>query len=113
MLADIEGGGYISRIWSATSCPGHVKIIIDGEVVIDLPFTDYFNCNSEPFNYKNLVYENAARGKNNYVPISFSKSCKVVAYGGFGDTGWGKYYHINYTVFPEGTRVESIFESRI
>jgi len=108
LLADITGGGYISRIWSATSGPGHVKVIVDGEVVIDLPFTDYFNCNSEPFNYKNLVYEDAARGKNNYIPISFSQSCKVVAYGGFGDTGWGKYYHINYTVFPEGTRVESM-----
>ena len=108
LLADITGSGYISRIWSATSGPGHVKVIVDGNVVIDLPFTDYFNRNSEPFNYTNLVYEDAARGKNNYVPISFSKSCKVVAYGGFGDTGWGKYYHINYTVFPEGTRVESM-----
>jgi len=112
LIADITGAGYISRIWSATSGPGHVKIYIDGETepTIDLPFTDFFNCNSEPFVYDNLVYggadADAARGKNNYVPITFSKSCKVVAYGGFGDDGWGKYYHINYTLFPDGTKVE-------
>lgn len=108
LIADITGAGFISRIWSATSGPGHVKIFIDGssEPVIDLPFADYFNRTAEPFVYNNLVYEDSARGKNNYVPITFSKSCRVVAYGGFGDDGWGKYYHINYTLFPEGTEVE-------
>lgn len=112
LIADITGAGYISRIWSATAGPGHVKIYIDGETepTIDLPFTDYFNCNSAPFVYENLVYggadADAARGKNNYVPITFAESCKIVAYGGFGDDGWGKYYHINYTLFPIGTEVE-------
>lgn len=112
LIADITGAGYISRIWSATAGPGHVKIYIDGETepTIDLPFTDYFNCKSAPFVYENLVYggadADAARGKNNYVPITFAESCKIVAYGGFGDDGWGKYYHINYTLFPIGTEVE-------
>lgn len=108
LIADIQGAGFISRIWSATSGPGHVKIYIDGEATptIDLAFTDYFNCTAEPFVYENLVYEDSALGKNTYVPITFSDSCRVVAYGGFGDDGWGKYYHINYTLFPEGTTVE-------
>ncbi len=108
LIADITGAGFISRIWSATSGPGHVKIYIDGkeEPTIDLAFTDYFNCKAEPFVYPNLVYEDSARGKNTFVPITFNESCKVVAYGGFGDDGWGKYYHINYTLFPENVTVE-------
>ncbi|MBQ4556745.1 MAG: DUF2961 domain-containing protein [Clostridia bacterium] len=110
LIADITGAGFISRIWSATSGPGHVKIFIDGEeeATIDLAFADFFNCTSEPFVYSNLVYEDSARGKNNFVPITFNESCRVVAYGGFGDDGWGKYYHINYTLFPENVTVESM-----
>lgn len=108
LIADITGAGFISRIWSATSGPGHVKIFIDGSesAVIDLAFTDYFNCTAEPFVYENLVYEDSARGKNTFVPITFNESCRVVAYGGFGDDGWGKFYHINYTLFDEKTEVE-------
>ncbi len=108
LIADMKGPGYISRIWSATAGPGRVKIYIDGgeSPVIDLPFTDYFNCESAPFNYPALCYE-AAKGKNCFVPITYNESCRIVAYGGFGDDGWGKYYHINYTTFPEGTTVES------
>ncbi|MBQ2733123.1 MAG: DUF2961 domain-containing protein [Clostridia bacterium] len=108
LVAEMDGPGYISRIWSATSGPGRFKIYIDGgeEPVIDLPFNDYFNCASEPFTYPALCYE-AAMGKNCFVPITYNKSCRIVAYGGFGDDGWGKYYHVNYTTFPEGTTVES------
>ena len=108
LIADMKGPGYISRIWSATAGPGRVKIYVDGaeSPVIDLPFTDYFNCESEPFKYPALCYE-AAKGKNCFVPITYNKSCRIVAYGGFGDDGWGKYYHVNYTTFPEGTTVES------
>lgn len=118
LVADIEGAGYISRIWSATTGTGHIKIYIDGAdtPVIDLAFEDFFNRTSEPFVYENLVYEDAARGKNTYVPITFAKSCRIVAYGGFynetdNPDGWGKYYHVNYTVFPEGTVVESMPET--
>ncbi len=112
LIADMKGPGYISRIWSATSGPGRVKIYIDGsaEPTIDLPFNDYFNCASEPFIYPALCYE-AAKGKNCFVPITYNESCRIVAYGGFGDDGWGKYYHINYTTFPEGTTVESTTSS--
>lgn len=110
LIAEMDGPGYISRIWSATAGPGHVKIYIDGakEPTIDLEFCEYFNCTKEPFTYPSLVYNDSARGKNCYVPISYNRSCRIVAYGGFGDDGWGKYYHINYTTFPAGTTVESM-----
>ena len=108
LLADIHGAGYISRIWTATAGPGHVKIFIDGETepTFDLPFTDYFSGKAAPFTYGNLSYADTARGQNCYLPITFSTSCRVVGYGGYGDNGWGKYYHINYTLFADGVTLE-------
>lgn len=121
LLADIEGAGYISRIWSATAGAGLVNMYIDGatEPTISLSFEDYFNCTEAPFLYENLVYDDAALGKNNYVPITFAKSCKIVAYGGLVlnndyeayPEGWGKFYHFSYTLFPEGTKVEPMPKS--
>jgi hypothetical protein len=105
VLAEMDGPGAIVRIWSASPKKGHVKIYIDGSETptIDLPFIDYFNTSELPvFRYPNLVYETNARGFNNYVPITFQKSIKIV-----GEPEWGQYYHFNYITFPEGTDVET------
>ncbi len=104
VLAEMDGPGAIVRIWSASPRKGHVKIYIDGqkEPVIDLPFIYYFKPSIPAFDYPELVYETNARGFNNYVPITFNKSCKVVA-----DPGWGQYYHFNYINFSEGKSVQS------
>lgn len=102
VLAEIAGPGCIWRIWSATVGEGHVRIYLDDgvEPAIDLPFAGLFNRQHEPFTRPQLVYETAARGYNNYTPVPFQKSCKIVA-----APGWGKYYHFNYSQFPTGTRV--------
>ncbi len=103
VIAEMEGPGSIVRIWSAMPEQGHVKIYIDGsdEPIIDLPFIKYFDRSVSPFDYDQLVYE-AARGQNNYVPIPYQESCKVVA-----EPGWGRYYQINYITYPSATSVES------
>lgn len=105
VLAEMEGPGAIVRIWSANPEEGHVKIYIDGqeEPVLDMPFRDYFDTSKLPaFSYPNLVYETNARGFNNYVPITFNDSVKVIA-----EPGWGQYYHFNYIAFPDHYKVES------
>jgi len=103
LLAEAEGAGYISRIWSARPETGNLRIYIDGKVVYDMPYADYFN--GVGFAYSKLSYgENdadAAAGHNLYVPITFNESFKVVAY-----EGWGQFYQINYTLMPEGVTVE-------
>lgn len=109
VLAEMQGPGAIVRIWSASPKKGHVKIYIDGSEipVIDLPFIDYFdNSKLEAFAYPNLVYETDARGYNNYVPITFQKSIKIV-----GEPDWGQYYHFNYIKFSEKTIVPSFQSS--
>lgn len=104
VLAEMKGPGAIVRIWSASPKSGHVKIYIDGSEtpVIDIPFIDYFDTSRlSVFRYPNLVYETNARGFNNYVPITFQKSIKIL-----GSPNWGQYYQFNYITFPEGTAVE-------
>lgn len=104
VLAEMDGPGAIVRIWSANPGKGHVKVFIDGqeEPLIDMPFSDYFNTSELPaFSYSSLVYETNARGFNNYVPITFQESIKIVA-----EPEWGQYYHFNYITFPDKTGVE-------
>ncbi|MEI8195425.1 MAG: DUF2961 domain-containing protein, partial [Phycisphaerae bacterium] len=58
----------------------------------------------EPFNRAHLAYKLNGKteppGFNNYTPISFQKSCKIVA-----EKNWGNYYQFTYTQFPAGTVV--------
>jgi hypothetical protein len=104
VLMDVQGPGCIWRTWSATAGQGHVKIYLDGSPTpaVDLPFMGYFDGKTAPFNRSNLVYipSAAAHGLDNYTPISFQKSCKIV-----GEKGWGSYYQFTYTQFPAGTIV--------
>ena len=104
VLMDVQGPGCIWRTWSATAGKGHVKIYLDGAAApaVDLPLAGYFDGKTAPFNRPNLVYipSKAARGFDNYTPIPFQKSCKIV-----GEKGWGNYYQFTYTQFPSGTVV--------
>jgi len=102
VLAEIDGPGCIWRIWCATVGSGRVRIYLDGaeEPAVDLPSEALFDGEHEPFTRTQLVYRTAAMGYNNYTPIPFQTSCRIVA-----EKDWGKYYHFNYTRFPRGTRV--------
>lgn len=102
LMAEIEGPGFLNHIWSAAPGKGHVKIYLDGSETpaVDLPFADYFNGKAAPFNRKALCYKTSANGENNWVPIPFKKSCRIV-----GEKDWGAYYYFQYTRLPEGTGV--------
>ncbi len=101
VIAEMKGPGCIKRIWSAFPGDGHVKIYLDGKLkpAVDLPFSEYFDGSQSSFNFPQLVYT-SAEGANNYVPIPYQKSCKIVA-----EPQWGLYYHINYTSYPAGTKI--------
>ncbi|MDD5764668.1 MAG: DUF2961 domain-containing protein [Candidatus Marinimicrobia bacterium] len=99
VFAEMEGPGVIWRIWSAKAGDGHVKIYLDGnqEPVVDLPFSQYFNCEKEPFTRPALVHQTGS-GLNCYIPIPYQKSCKITA-----EKGWGAYYHFTYATYPKET----------
>jgi hypothetical protein len=105
VLAEMEGPGCIWRIWSARAEKGRVKIYLDGQEkpVVDLPFQNYFDGTTPPFDFPELSYnlnEHGSSGQNLYFPIPYQKSCKIVA-----EDGWGRYYQFVYTTFPKGTQV--------
>ena len=102
VLAEMEGPGCIWRIWSAEPDDGQVRVYLDDNLfpAIALPFRDFFNGTHSPFSFPELVYSSAAEGKNNYIPIPYQHSCKIVA-----EPEWGWYYHFNYSTFPQGTAV--------
>lgn len=101
VFAEMEGPGCIVRTWSAAPKDGHVRIYLDGasEPAVDLPFVGYFDRKNAPFTRDALVHT-VGMGWNNYTPIPYQKSCKIVA-----DPGWGAYYQFTYRTFPKGTQV--------
>ena len=101
VMAEMTGPGCLWRIWSAAPKEGHVRIYLDGasEPAVDLPFTGYFDRKNAPFTRPALVHT-VAMGWNNYTPIPYQKSCKIVA-----DKDWGEYFHFGYTTYPPGTQV--------
>ncbi|GAA3515301.1 hypothetical protein GCM10022393_31610 [Aquimarina addita] len=104
VLAEMTGPGAIVRIWSASPKDGKVNIYIDGSdiPIVSEAFIDYFKPSIPAFNFPELVYETNAKGFNNYVPITYQKSCKIVA-----EPGWGQYFHFNYITFNKEALVES------
>src|SRR5262249_11194543 len=109
VLAEMEGPGCIWRMWSATPGDGHVRIYLDGasEPAVDLPFKGYFDGKNAPFTRSALVHT-VAHGWNNYTPIPYQKSCKIVA-----DQGWGLYYHFTFGSFPKGTMLVPTFKREL
>ncbi|MBI5386308.1 MAG: DUF2961 domain-containing protein [Verrucomicrobia bacterium] len=101
VFAEMEGPGCIWRMWSARPQDGRVQIYLDGasEPAVDLPFLGYFDKKHEPFTRSALVHE-TAKGWNNYTPIPYQKSCKIVA-----EKGWGAYFQFVYATYPKGTQV--------
>lgn len=107
LVADIKGTGAIFRSWFATVGEGNIEIYIDGadQPTICMPLEDFVDSSKETSPYyglNNLVYT-IAEGKNNYTPITFNESCKIIL-----REGWGDYYQFSYRLFAEGVSVEPI-----
>jgi len=108
VVAEMEGPGCIWRIWSARAEEKNLKIYLDDNLTpsVNLPFKRIFDCSQSPFNFPELVYNDAAKGKNNYVPIPYQDYCKIVLEPAT-ESDWLTYYHFNYTTFPQGTIIQT------
>jgi hypothetical protein len=94
VMAEMSGPGAITRVWSANP-HGDIRFILDGQVVIDMPFAELMSGKRPPFE-EPFVY----RGLNCYFPLGYGASCKVVCRNS------GAYYQINYVQFPPPAQVE-------
>lgn len=81
VIADLKGAGAIQRIWTPTPSADTIQFFFDGENTprIELPFIDLFSGKHYPF--KRPVVGNEVGGYYCYLPISYSKSCKIVFKG--------------------------------
>ena len=106
---DVKGAGMIIRSWSASpALDGNIEIYIDGaeKPVIDMPFKQFLTASGRFSGLDNMVYLTEAQGYNNYVPITFNNSCKIIL-----RDGWGIFYHFSYRMFEEGVTVEPMKSS--
>ncbi|MBR6410937.1 MAG: DUF2961 domain-containing protein, partial [Clostridia bacterium] len=100
---DVKGAGFLSGLWFGTLNEGEADLIIDG-VRFDnggRRAKDLFEARGKFEGLDGLIYNTPGPAWIFDLPISFSKSCRIVL-----REGWGLYYHIDYVLFPEGTQVE-------
>ena len=109
---DVKGSGAVVRSFFATVGKGHIEIYVDGRLVTDMPLEEYVMPDGRYEGLDNLVYQTSARGYNNFVPITFNESCKIILRGGREkevESGyWGRYYAFGYRLFEEEATVEPI-----
>ena len=103
VLAESQGPGYVSRIWSANP-NGELRIYIDGNPTPALaaPFPAITNGEIAPFGAP--FGHDASRGRNLYFPFPFAKSIKITT------TKGKQYFQVSVTSLPAGTNVESYSE---
>jgi hypothetical protein len=102
VLAEVDGPGAITRIWTPTPTNAPIEFFFDGEEKprLVVPFADLFRGRTPPF-VGPTTYTGAG-GYVTYAPLTFEKSIKVVA-----RTAKVQFYQINYVRFEPGTAVRT------
>lgn len=79
VLADIEGPGTITRIWSANP-QGQLRVYLDGatEPAVDCRFDDLFHDLYPPFQAP--ISGTSSGGSYSYWPIGFERSCRITVH---------------------------------
>jgi hypothetical protein len=114
ILFEAEGPGAITRIWLTQGDEGvsrpldpevWIRIVVDGEVAVQLPLPDFFGGEVPPFQPPLVENRLAASGGNvSYVPIPYRSSCVVSLLGAESSRIW---YQITAHEFTSGEGVAS------
>jgi hypothetical protein len=101
VLAEAEGPGYVSRIWSANPA-GVLRVYVDGgpSPVIAGDFAAITRGAVAPLGPP--FGQETSRGCTLYFPIPFAKSIRIVT------TEGDQYYQVGLTYLPPGTPVQSL-----
>lgn len=102
VLAEVEGPGAITRIWTPTPTNDLIEFYFDGEEQprLVVPFIDLFRGTTPPF-LPPITYAGAG-GYVTYAPLEFAHSIKIVA-----RAPRIQFYQINYLRYVAGTTVPS------
>ncbi len=128
LTIDIQGSGYVSRLWFASVyVKGKIHIIVDGETVVSMDLMEYMvGVNSNAYasdvdfidskdksffsahTYKNLSYL-SSKGYNSFIPITFSESIQIMFSNVTAESGYdaASFKQIDYTLFDDNRQVES------
>jgi hypothetical protein len=100
VLMDAAGPGAIVRIWSANP-QGTLRFYLDhaSEPALEVSMADWLQ-GKVPFNPVPIAGVRA-RGQNSFLPIPYSKHCKVT------NDAHDFYYHVNYRTYAKGTAVRT------
>jgi hypothetical protein len=103
-LAEMDGPGVITRLWSANAA-GRLRIYLDGEETprLDVPFQEVFTGKAAPF--VPPIATHAGGGWISYFPIPYEKHCVVEV--DELEHPHDLYYHVQYKTFPAGTKIRS------
>lgn len=101
VVAEMKGPGVINRIHTPTPNSDTISFYFDGEKEprISLPLEDLFSSNRFPF--LDPVCGHEVGGFYCYLPIPYSKSCKVVYKGKM------MFWQLQYRTYPAGTKVNT------
>ena len=111
VLAEMDGPGCVTRIWSANpQDTGKIRIFLDGaaEPALEAPLTALLTGKwkttidgKEVTPFPDPIACERAQGYTLYFPIAYQKHCKITL------TGPDVYYHVDYRMYPKGTEVET------
>jgi hypothetical protein len=103
-LAEMDGPGVITRLWSANAA-GRLKVWIDGEETprIDAPFQEVYGGKYAPFAPPIAIHSGG--GWISYFPIAYEKHCRVEV--DELDDPHALYYQVQYKTWPAGTKIRS------
>ena len=106
VVAELKGPGCIRRIWGTGGPDKKWQFYIDGESEprINLKREQIFGGH---FPFVEPLSRRFAAARHCYVPIPFAKSLKIVFEFDKVTSGMTPYCHINYEIFPKGTKVKS------
>ena len=102
VLAELDGPGVLTRIWTPTPTDDPFEFYFDGEEEprLVIPFRQLFTGERHPFLAPLSGF--GAGGFFSYVPIPFEKSVRVVA-----RAERIRFYQINHALYPEETALKT------
>jgi hypothetical protein len=108
VIAELEGPGAVTRIWTPTPIHAPIEFYIDGgtQPQIAMPFDQLFSGTQEPFT--GPLVGRGLGGFWSYVPVAFQRSLKVIV-----RAPKLQFYQINYALFPRRTDVGAIRTAKL
>ncbi len=100
VIAELQGPGVITRIWTPTPNDSLLEFFFDGEKAprLVLPFRDLFRGDHAPFLAP--LAGSGGGGFYSYVPLPFQHSCKIRLHG-----PKMQFFQINYGLYEPGAKI--------